>query len=42
MVLGTDPAVDVSGFADVRYTIRGGRVVYSAPGPLDGQRGLVR
>jgi imidazolonepropionase-like amidohydrolase len=42
VVLGTDPAVDVSGFADVRYTIRGGRVVYSAPGPLDGQRGLVR
>jgi hypothetical protein len=28
-VLGTDPAKDAAGFADVRYTIRAGRVIYS-------------
>jgi imidazolonepropionase-like amidohydrolase len=31
VVLGGDPVVDVRAFADVRYTIRGGRVVYAAP-----------
>lgn len=31
VVLGTDPATDVRAFADVRHTVRGGRVIYSAP-----------
>ena len=30
VLLGTDPAVDVTGFSDVRATIRGGRVIYRA------------
>jgi imidazolonepropionase-like amidohydrolase len=30
VVLGTDPAVDVTGFSDVRATVRGGRVIYAA------------
>jgi imidazolonepropionase-like amidohydrolase len=42
VVLGTDPAADVSAFADVRYTIRGGRVVYTAPSRVDGRRELAR
>jgi imidazolonepropionase-like amidohydrolase len=29
VVLGADPAKDVASFANVRYTIRGGRVIYS-------------
>jgi imidazolonepropionase-like amidohydrolase len=28
VVLGTDPATRPSAFADVRYTVRGGRVIY--------------
>jgi imidazolonepropionase-like amidohydrolase len=32
VVLGTDPAVDVSGFSDVRATVRGGRVMHRAAG----------
>jgi imidazolonepropionase-like amidohydrolase len=28
VVLGSDPAHDATGFADVQYTIRGGRVIY--------------
>ena len=28
VLLGTDPAVDVTGFSDVQATIRGGRVIY--------------
>jgi imidazolonepropionase-like amidohydrolase len=31
VVLGTDPVTDVRGFADVRYAIRAGAVIYSAP-----------
>ncbi len=31
VVLGTDPATDVRAFADVRHTLRGGKVIYSAP-----------
>ena len=31
VVLGSDPAHGVRNFADVRYTIRGGRVIYQAP-----------
>ena len=30
VLLGTDPAVDVTGFSDVQATIRGGRVIYRA------------
>jgi len=30
VLLGTDPAVDVIGFSDVRATVRGGRVIYGA------------
>jgi imidazolonepropionase-like amidohydrolase len=30
VVLGRDPANDVTAFSDVRYTIRGGRVIYRA------------
>lgn len=30
VLLGTDPAVDVTGFSDVRATVRGARVIYSA------------
>jgi len=30
VLLGTDPAVDVTGFSDVRATVRGGRVIYGA------------
>ncbi|MGB9243701.1 MAG: hypothetical protein WCC03_10125 [Candidatus Acidiferrales bacterium] len=30
MVLSADPATDATNFAKVRYTVRGGRVVYSA------------
>jgi imidazolonepropionase-like amidohydrolase len=42
VVLSADPAADVGAFAKVRYTIRGGRVVYSAPSRLESQRGLAR
>lgn len=31
VVLGTDPATDIRAFADVRHTLRGGRLIYSAP-----------
>jgi imidazolonepropionase-like amidohydrolase len=35
VVLGSDPAVDITSFTDVRYTIRGGRVIYSSvAGPV--------
>ncbi len=34
VVLAGDPAADVRAFAAVRYSIRGGRVIYSAPPPL--------
>jgi imidazolonepropionase-like amidohydrolase len=34
VVLAADPAADVRAFAAVRHTIRGGRVIYSAPPPL--------
>jgi len=34
VVLAADPAADVRAFATVRHTIRGGRVIYSAPPPL--------
>jgi imidazolonepropionase-like amidohydrolase len=30
VLLGTDPAVDVTGFSDVRVTVRGGLVIYGA------------
>jgi imidazolonepropionase-like amidohydrolase len=30
VVLGSDPAVDITSFTDVRYTIRAGRVIYSS------------
>jgi imidazolonepropionase-like amidohydrolase len=33
VVLAADPVRDVRAFADVRYAIRAGRVVYSAPAP---------
>jgi imidazolonepropionase-like amidohydrolase len=42
VVLSVDPAADVGAFAEVRYTIRGGRVVYSAPSRVESQRGLAR
>lgn len=32
VLLGTDPALDVVGFSDVRATVRGGRVIYRATG----------
>ena len=35
VVLGADPAMGVRGFADVRYTIRGGTVIFAAP-PVEG------
>jgi len=41
-VLGADPASDVTAFAKVRYTIRGGRIVYTAPTRAEGRSGLVR
>jgi len=28
VLLGTDPAMDVTGFSDVRATVRSGRVIY--------------
>jgi hypothetical protein len=28
VVLGSDPSLEARAFADVRYTIRGGRVVF--------------
>ena len=31
VVLGADPAEDVANFAKVRYTIRGGKIIYTAP-----------
>jgi imidazolonepropionase-like amidohydrolase len=31
VVLANDPVRDVRAFADVRYTVRGGKVIYSAP-----------
>ncbi len=31
VVLGRDPSNDVSAFADVQFTIRGGRVIYRRP-----------
>jgi len=34
VVLGADPAKDVRNFANVRYTIRNGRVIYPAVGQL--------
>jgi imidazolonepropionase-like amidohydrolase len=34
VVLAADPAADVRAFAAVLHTIRGGRVIYSAPPPL--------
>ena len=30
VILGTDPALDTRAFADVRYTIRGGQVIYAS------------
>jgi imidazolonepropionase-like amidohydrolase len=40
VVLGADPALDVTAFADVRYTLRGGRIVYTAPARAEGRRRL--
>jgi imidazolonepropionase-like amidohydrolase len=34
VVLAGDPAADVRAFAAVRYSIRGGRVIYAAPSPV--------
>ncbi|HEY3160617.1 MAG TPA: amidohydrolase family protein [Vicinamibacterales bacterium] len=34
VVLAGDPAADVRAFAAVRYSIRGGRVLYAAPSPV--------
>jgi imidazolonepropionase-like amidohydrolase len=31
VVLNADPVLDVRAFADVRYTVRGGKVIYTAP-----------
>jgi imidazolonepropionase-like amidohydrolase len=42
VVLGADPSADVTAFANVRYTIRGGRVVYRAPARVDGRSELAR
>jgi imidazolonepropionase-like amidohydrolase len=42
VVLGADPSADVTAFANVRYTIRGGEVVYKAPSKVEGRRGLAR
>jgi imidazolonepropionase-like amidohydrolase len=36
-VLGADPVRDVRAFADVRYTVRAGRVIYSAPAKAGGR-----
>jgi imidazolonepropionase-like amidohydrolase len=33
VVLGSDPALGARAFADVRWTLRGGRVIYAAPRP---------
>jgi imidazolonepropionase-like amidohydrolase len=33
VVLGSDPALGSRGFADVRYTIRAGRIVFEAARP---------
>jgi imidazolonepropionase-like amidohydrolase len=30
VVLSADPATDATNFTKVRYTVRGGRIVYSA------------
>jgi len=42
VVLGADPSADVTAFANVRYTIRGGRIVYTAPTKIEGRSGLAR
>jgi imidazolonepropionase-like amidohydrolase len=42
VVLGADPSTDVTAFADVRHTIRGGRIVYTAPTKIEGRSGLAR
>jgi len=42
VVLGADPSVDVTAFSNVRYTIRGGRIVYKAPTRVEGRSGLAR
>ena len=42
VVLGADPAVDVTAFANVRYTIRGGRIIYKAPVSAEGSSSLAR
>ena len=36
VVLARDPALDVRALADVRHVVRGGRVIWSAPAPSDG------
>ena len=41
VILGTDPAIDVTGFSDVSMTIRGGRVIYRVRDPLQiGEKSL--
>ncbi len=42
VVLEADPSADVTAFAKVRYTIRGGRIVYTAPTGVDGRSSLAR
>jgi imidazolonepropionase-like amidohydrolase len=42
VVLGADPSADVTAFANVRYTIRGGRIVYTAPKKIEGHSDLAR
>jgi imidazolonepropionase-like amidohydrolase len=38
VVLGADPSSDPRAFADVRYTIRAGRVIYAASGAASPSR----
>jgi imidazolonepropionase-like amidohydrolase len=33
VVLGTDPALDVKAFSNVRYVLRSGKVVFAANSP---------
>src|SRR6185436_12525072 len=42
VVLEADPSADVTAFANVRYTIRGGRIVYTAPKKIEGHSDLAR
>lgn len=42
VALSADPALDVAAFAKVRYTVRGGRILYTAPARAEGRSSLAR